>query len=553
MELKIPANLKENEEFVFTVPPCDVEKSDFIDIHMPDFSAKAGDDGYYVHPYNGGSLTYFGEREDCDLFDDDIGGTAVTMPIFGVKKGERAYLVICEGMTYDSKFVIKVKSGVYSCFLRVDTDGGIPYEPIILRVIALRGDYNDIAKAYRKYRFERGDCTPICERKKEEPMLGYLEDSVNIRIRMGWKPVPPEIEEQTDENEPEMKVACTFADIEILIDELKKNGVEKADICLVGFNKSGHDGRWPQLFPIEPKFGGEEGLRKLVKKAKDAGYLINVHTNAIDGYSIAENFTPDIVMKNKDGSLSTHPTSFSAGKPYRLCPPASYDYFVHNLDRLKEFDLYGCHYIDCLTIVPARRCYDPAHPLTKREWTENMNRFLAAAKNRFGAVSSEGGMDFAAGLLDYTFYSSWKLLTPKERTIIDEFIPLWAIVYHGTILYNVSTETVNYSVKDPKTRLKLFEYGGRPSAYCFSRFQSGNIDFLGLQDIAWSAGDKDGIALAAKQISEESADVRRLFGTSEAFIDRHEKISDGVFRLTYSNGTVVTVDYNDCSVAINNK
>ena len=518
---------------------------------MVDFFAEAGEDGYYVSAYNGGALTYFREREDCDLYDDDIGGTAVTMPIFGAVKNGKAYLAVCTGMTYDAKFVSVVKENKYSCLLYVDTSGELPYEPIELVIMPVDGDeqdYSAIARRYRQYQLERGACKPISEKIKDNEMLDYLSKSVNIRIRMGWKPVPPEIEEQTEENEPEMKVACTFGMVEELIDELKARGVEKADICLVGFNKSGHDGRWPQLFPIEPKLGGKEGLKKLVKKAKEAGYYINVHTNCVDAYSIADCFSHDIVMKNCDGSLSTHPVSFSAGKPYRLCPEAIYDYFMNNLDRLGNFEFNGAHYIDCLTVIAPRRCYDEKHPINRRQWTEWMNRFLSEGKKRFGAISSEGGMDFAAGVIDYALYSAWKVLGDKERAIADEFVPLWQLVYHGITLYNATTETVNYPVKGMENHLKQYEYGGRPSAYCFSRFQSGNVDFLGLEDIVWAEGSKPDFV--ADKIAEMDREYRAYYHTITAFMDRHEKLSDGVYRTTYSNGVKVICNYNNGEIIV---
>ncbi len=542
----------DNGEIVFRVMPEEIgENAENVELYMPEFSADAGEEGYYVSSYNGGALTYFIDREDCDFYDDDIGGTAVSMPIFGIVKNKKAYLTICRSMENDAKFVSAVKENKYECFLYVDTDGELPYEPIELVVIPVSGedaDYSAIAREYRSYQLKGGACKPLSEKLEGNAKLDYISKCVNIRIRMGWKPVPPEIEEQTEENEPEMKVACTFEMVEELIDELKAQGVEKADICLVGFNKSGHDGRWPQLFPIEPKLGGEEGLIRLVKKAKDAGYLINVHTNCVDAYSIADCFSHDIIMKHKDGSLSTHPVSFSAGKPYRLCPLAVYDYFIGNLDRLCGFDFNGAHYIDCLTVIPKRKCYDKKHPLNRRQWTEWMNKFLLEGKNRFGSISSEGAMDFAADILDFALYSSWKVLGEKERKIVDEFVPLLQMVYHGIMLYNATTETVNYTVKGMENHLKQYEYGGRPAAYCFSRFQSGNVDFLGLEDITWAEGASP--KAAAEKIAEMDREYKKFYPTVTAFFDKHEKLSEGVYRITYSNGIKVICDYNSGRINI---
>ena len=78
-----------------------------------------------------------------------------------------------------------------------------------------------------------------------------------------WEEEETVIPEQTPENEPEMHVASTFRDVSDLLDEFHKRGIDEAEFCLVGWNKSGHDGRWPQAFPVEEKLGGEEARRKI--------------------------------------------------------------------------------------------------------------------------------------------------------------------------------------------------------------------------------------------------------------------------------------------------
>lgn len=63
-----------------------------------------------------------------------------------------------------------------------------------------------------------------------------------------------------------MVVYNSLDDVALILDELKNAGVKKAEICLVGWNKGGHDGRYPQILPIEEKIGGETKLRELIKR-----------------------------------------------------------------------------------------------------------------------------------------------------------------------------------------------------------------------------------------------------------------------------------------------
>lgn len=65
----------------------------------------------------------------------------------------------------------------------------------------------------------------------------------------------------------------------------------------------GHDGRYPQIFPVEPSLGGEEKLKKLINKAKSYGYNIVGHDNASDAYTVSEQWDEKYLLKNKDGSF----------------------------------------------------------------------------------------------------------------------------------------------------------------------------------------------------------------------------------------------------------
>ena len=68
----------------------------------------------------------------------------------------------------------------------------------------------------------------------------------------------------------------------------------------------------------------------------------------------------------------------------------------------------------------------------------------------------------------------------------DEEIPLYELVYHGMILYNPSTTTVNMTIKGKESIAKLREYGGRPTFYIYSKFiQGSGIDnWLGEEDLS---------------------------------------------------------------------
>ncbi len=516
----------------------------YIDFDYYGEIARGGDNGYMVVP-NEGMICTFKERADTEYIAERY-----AMPIFGVKTDERTFLATVIGMPYDYSLICGVKDGKYYIFPRFNINGDALYEDIIISYLALykeNADYSGMARAYRKYQLERGECTPIKERAKTSPALEYARDSVMIRIRLGWKPMPTPQMHQTPENEPEMITACSFDRVCDIIDELQNQGVKKAEICLVGWNRKGHDGRWPQAFPIEEQLGGEEGLKRLIEKAHAAGFAIVCHTNSTDTYEISEMWNSDDLILNKDGTLPKD-SPWSGGQMYQLCPCVALKQAKELFPKLSALGFRGVHYIDVLNIVMPRKCYNEKHRLNVRESIEESRRLMKLAREQFGGYSSEGGYDFGAKYLDYALNLDYG--EKRKNPLCDYEVPLWQLVYHGIILSNPDmTDTMNYSLKEDcrAAELKLIEYGGRPTYYYYSAFRGD-----------WrSAEGSDLVCNNEEQLKQGVSAIRRgydlcskLSYLQNEFMEKHEILSDGVHRVTYSNGTAVTLDYNKLTYSI---
>lgn len=521
--------------------------TEYINIELSDFKAESGDDGYFV------IADADGKGSRLCKFNDKKNGERVykqkLMPIFGMKKSGRCILAIAEGLQYKMYIVIGVRDGKYYMYPRFQLDGEAPYENISIRFIEVgtESGYSEMAAAYREYQLKRGACRPLKEKMKEREALKYAAAAPEIRIRMGWKPAPPRVLEQTPENEPEMKIACTFDRVCDIIDELKAQGVDKAQLCLVGWNKSGHDGRYPQLFPVEERLGGEERLRHLISYAEEKGYSIVCHTNSTDCYRIADSFSEDIVMKNRDGSLSVNNIPWSGGTMYHLCPKKALEYAERDLPKARELGFKGLHYIDVMSVVPLRRCYDKNHPSNEQETLACYKKIMKLCHRLFGGFASEGTFDFCAEFLDFGLYVLWP---PVPDDMFDTEIPLWEIVYHGIMLYNPTTDTVNYPIKNEDNRLKVLEYGGRPSFYFYSKFLEGSKqdNWLGKEDLVCDTEEQ--LKYSVSKIKEAYDEYNEYAYLQTEFIEKHEEIQPGVFDVTYSNGDTVRADYNKKTFSI---
>lgn len=514
---------------------------EYIDIIDESLFAKVGDEGYYViadTDAKGSSLCMFNQKSDNErIYKQTL------MPIFGVKKSGRAVLGIAVGFKWEMNIVYGVKNSEYYIYPRYYLNGRKPYEDISIKFVELgeNDGYSEMAVAYRNYQLDIGACKPLSEKMKEREVVKYAIESPEIRIRMGWKPAPPKILKQTPENEPEMYVACNFDRVRKLIDELKAQGVDKAHICLVGWNKSGHDGRWPQVFPVEEKLGGEAKLRELIEYAKASDYKITCHTNSTDCYNIAEDFCEDIVVKNPDGSLKINPEGWSGGEMYWLCPVKALEFAKRDLPKIAELGFEGIHYIDVMSVIPLRWCYDKNHPVNSAQTYEYYNEIMKLSQDLFGGFASEGCCDFASKYLDYGLYVSWPQV---ENEMVDRVIPLFPIAYHGIILYNPTTDTVNYTIKDENRGKTVKEYGARPSFYIYSKFMQGgeNDDWLGKEDLEIDTDEK--LRYTVSKIKEAYDDYKKVMHLQTEYIVKHEEIEENVFRTTYSDGTKITVDYN---------
>ena len=533
----------------YTVRNSDIQAGcEYIDFVSELFTAETGEEGYFLiaHANHVGTrLVRFKEREDSErVFWQKL------MPVLGVKNSKGCFLIIAEGYKSELNVAYGVKKGKYYLHPRfiIQEPSGVPYESPSIKVIKLDddADYSDMAVKYREYKLERNDCVPLLEKMKHRPKLAYAASAPEIRIRMGWKPAPPTVLEQTIENEPEMHVACTFDRVCDLIDELKSRGVDKAEICLVGWNVSGHDGRWPDAFPVEEKLGGEKALRHLINYAQENGFQIVCHTNSTDCYNIADTFSKDIVAKTATGELSKNDVPWSGGTMYHLCPTKSVEYANRDLPKVSDLGFRGLHYIDVISLVPLRWCFDEKHPVTPTESLEYYNNIMEQCRDLFGGFASEGGFDFCVKNLDYALYVNY----PKnEDYLLDEQIPFWKIAYHGIALYNTSTETVNYGIKGNHNRLKLYETAGRPLIYLYSKFvNTDNGNWMGGEDLVISTDEE--LKFTAQKIAESYNDYRVFSHLQTEFIVKHRELSDGVFETTYSNGEKIITDYNSGEVKL---
>ena len=506
---------------------------DTLDFMPHFFDAKVGDDGYYVYSCDCAYQTFFTEREDVHYESQGM-----RIPVMGATVNGKTTAIIVTKMAFAYTTVIGKKGDKYYLFPRFEISRN-PYPcDIEVKIYELEdgADFTDIAKVYREYLFDNG-VRAIKDRKKDYPALDYAKDAPAIRIRMGWKPAPAEILHQTLENEPEMYVACTFDDVKHFVDQLIDKGVDKAELCLVGWNVSGHDGRWPQAFPVEEKFGGEEKLRELIKYAQSKNIAITCHTNNCDAYEIADNFSMEFTAKERNGDIRTNKV-WSGGVAYVMCPKATYDISVKMLEETAELGFKGLHYIDVFSIEPLKPCFDKNHPCSTEEVAEMYNNLAKLCKEKFGGFSSEGGKMYFPENIDYALYVYW---AGEESAILDRAVPLWQLALNGVVLNNTFSRTVNYVLKSQKEKLELIENNGRPTFYCHKNFRGDN--WKESEDLRINTEEER--ERTAEIIVKEYAEYKERSYLQEEFMTGFEYLKEDVTKTVFSDGSEIITNYSN--------
>ena len=392
----------------------------------------------------------------------------------------------------------------------------------------------------------------LSSRAPYQPLLAYAARHPEVRIRQAWKPVPSPVPDQVTRNEPPVRPVVTFDRVKEIVDECRRQGVDGAEFCLVGWNVGGHDGRFPQIFPVEPSLGGEAKLKDCVRHAQAAGYQIVGHSSFRDCYMIADTWDSEyVVEKNPDGTLRKGKTSWGGGRLYTMCPQRAYERFCpKQCAEMATLGFRGLFYVDVTTSRGLFPCPDPRHRLNNGQRAVWEAHILDELRATFGGSASEGAFDFCIGSVDSALTVQWvKPFEPPRNRMVDDYVPLWQLVYHGIVLSTPFRTMINCTANpDRRSLLKLAEFGGRPTYYWHSQFVTGRPPSMGTIDLEATTDEKmrQGVAWIKAGCDEYA----RRSALQFQFMERHETVAPGVVRVTYADGSRLLANYGAQAVSV---
>ncbi len=512
------------------------------------------DDGYVFYPDGCGALYYFknspigkSSSTTWSIYSSDISTlpetvvnterdwTKCSLPVFGIKRGEDAYLGIVTQGEENSTITLS-PSGKLVNLSRISCDfryrNSMTYsndegEQIVsvtkqrtdgdrtVRYYFLDGEdanYSAMAGTYRSYLLESNQ----------------LKDAVNnnnvplsLNLFMGI--------ERQDTLMKQFLTMTDFSQAQTIVKELRDDGIVSADINLIGWSKGGY-GKYSSHMPADSRLGGNAGLLALQKDVDESGYRLFGQENYLDVQS--ENMPAGFSLRRDgiylaNGNLLTD----EAGKRY----VASSQYVVNKLLPLclKKYQKIPGFSIQLEQIGSTVYQSSGSAPVSKKETIENWKKVISeiSASGRQVAVTEGNAYTFSEvdRLYDIPTTDSGYLFT-------DESIPFLQLVLHGYLPY--SAQPGNLSSDFATEKLKWVEYG------CIPHFEitwekSGLLNKTDYRFL-FTARYQDW----STQIKETYQEFNtRLSAVWNQEMIHHEQLSSQLYKTTYADGTSVYVNY----------
>ena len=512
-----------------------------LDVMPEMLKSKTGNNGFYILPIASGVKVDFRERTPV------VNRDRIYME---QKEWEKFCMMNCFAAKVDNKSTLGIiTGGDFFCYITsaMNQNGANHIYPTfglrhhegemlstesceVLYNFAENADYPQLAFMYRDWLMNEKGITTLKERMVNNPTLQYSSQALRVKIFMGLK-YPFKV----DGSSP-MQSYTTFEQAEEIIETMKSRGIEKAVITLVGWNLGGHDGAYPTRFPVEPELGGEEGLKKLIAKAKQLGYQIVPHDNVTDIYLQAPDYDPEFVARTEHGE-PLPAGIWGGGQSYKACPLVYAQRWGKDFDRIFDLGFEGHYYMDAQSTV-LWRCHDPRHPADEKQFALALAALTQIPREQYGAVSVEVASAYCLPFIDEAArihsaaggYTHILKNCPDELLSLDpQGIPFYQIALHGLILYQNNWIHEYRKLPGGAMRGRLVElaFGARPSMeVTYEKNRRDHYYMDSLNDI-----------MPAYQLA-----FNELTNCHTELIKSFVELTNDVYCLIYENGTEITVN-----------
>lgn len=319
--------------------------------------------------------------------------------------------------------------------------------------------------------------------------------------------------------------------------ELQAAGVNTLLSIYKGWQKGGMYQIPISKYKADGKIGGTGALTDLIQDSETAGYDVYLYNDALRANPAESNTTFNIVKKVNKRRLEIQTRDYVYDTFNYLLPSRS-DY---NLDKfVKSYTAKGVDNLAVAGITGNLFSYSYSSNYYDRLFTAD------AYENSIADISQQTSLILEkpfAYLWNYTEAMIDMPLGTSDFMYEDEEVPFFSIVLKGIV--PMYSEYVNFEANKQEFRLQMIESGVYPSFYVTYE-DSADLIYTNSADLYSTkySSYKD-------TIIEYDADFRQVAAlTGDAMIVRHEKLAEGVNKVTYDNGVVFYINYNQDAVTV---
>jgi Family of unknown function (DUF5696) len=262
-----------------------------------------------------------------------------------------------------------------------------------------KGDYNDIAKAYRNVARDKGLLVRWDEKLRAEPDRAKLFGALDFKL---WSALDRRMNADST-HEESARVNWTFDEAAQVAEHLKDDlKIDKTLFTVGGWIHRGYDNQHPDILPAAPECGGDAALAACAQRVRELGYLFCLHDNYQDIYRDSPSWNERFIAKQTGGEL-VKGGHWAGGQAYLTCSQMALELASRpqNLPSVKKLFQPDAYFIDTTYAAALQECYDPAHPATRREdiqWKQALSDY---ARKTFGVFGSEDGREWAVPHSDF--------------------------------------------------------------------------------------------------------------------------------------------------------
>lgn len=541
------------ENLSVSVPHSEIKegKKGLVSVTLMPFlgAANTSEDGYIFYPDGSGTLYKFSGKptvgrsavtkliysdamNELDGYMDDRAHNimALTMPVFGIKKGNTLLFAEIGDGAADTSLTLAPSGYVYELARAYPTFNYrySYFEKTVsgdsMLVFSDNPVKTDFSVSYSILSGDEADWIGMAKRVRQDLFDGNkITDIPNISVDLMMTTQKSLLLWDIS------RKVTDFADAERLLGTLKKSGVDGVRLNLLGWQSKGYN-NYPAHLPVSRKAGGIKGLKNLTKTAAKTGATVQLLDNFAEGDFDGSGIS---IRREAAYNMQKKPLADTEQTKLLLDVGVGFDTFKKNIKKLSgtgingySFDLFGSLVYD--NVASGRQ-------LRRQEYIDKVNSYLELSNKEFGSSAVDGANYYA--LKNAGFIYNLPDCSSGEF-IYDMDVPFLQMVLHGYRPYS-GRDFGNFSNSVETAVLGWLEYGyvpafvlGEESPSILKNTKSEGFFYSRIDDWTDTIGDiyKDFLPAYQKIKNQEISDYISMDKTRE---------------ITYENGTKLLINYDD--------